>query len=582
MKLAVALVAFLMFTGPAEASEPDFPVYSGDEFNDLFTHARLDGLDDIGPSPAITNSTATDRRIRTIAERRGYLRRPVARGPLVSADGHLVQAPAAAAWRGLQAEARRAGHSISIISAFRGISTQRTVFLRRSNSFSDNAIDARLRWAAPPGYSKHHTGYAIDIARGGGSAFGFGSTAAFRWLAADNNANAKRFGFIPSYPPDASRQGPDPEPWEWTYVGVDAIRCGGFNLGFASGFLAANQTGSLSDLTVCPDYPLTRGATAHYLASVLGLPAADHQFSDVDGLVYSDSVARIAAAGITRGCNPPDNDRFCPTSHLTRAEMAALLVRAFELPAVGADGTFGDVDGSPFEDAIERVAAAGITRGCNPPDNDRFCPDFLVSRRHLHLFLMRALGNRAPPAGETGHHGTFGDDDGSPFEGDIEWLAAQGLTGGCNPPSNDRFCPEDPVTRGQMAAFLNRALVLPKHPETTSFTDLAESPFASDVGAVASAGIGRGCNPPSNDRFCPLAPVTRGQMAAFLARGLGLPVVPTSFNDTGGHVFEHDIAALAGAEITRGCNPPDNDRFCPDQPVTRAELAAFLRRAFEG
>ncbi|MGF1664762.1 MAG: fibronectin type III domain-containing protein [Acidimicrobiia bacterium] len=44
------------------------------------------------------------------------------------------------------------------------------------------------------------------------------------------------------------------------------------------------------------------------------------------------------------------------------------------------------------------------------------------------------------------------------FSADIEWLASTGITRGCNPPANDRFCPEDPVTRGQMAAFLNRAL----------------------------------------------------------------------------------------------------------------------------
>ena len=51
----------------------------------------------------------------------------------------------------------------------------------------------------------------------------------------------------------------------------------------------------------------------------------------------------------------------------------------------------------------------------------------------------------------------FVDDDGI-FEADIEWLAAQGITKGCNPPDNDRFCPDNPVTRGQIAAFLVRAL----------------------------------------------------------------------------------------------------------------------------
>jgi hypothetical protein len=66
--------------------------------------------------------------------------------------------------------------------------------------------------------------------------------------------------------------------------------------------------------------------------------------------------------------------------------------------------------------------------------------------------------------------GTFIDDDGDTHEGGIEAIAAAGITLGCNPPANDRFCPEDTVTRGQMAAFLARARDLP---DTTAdfFTD---------------------------------------------------------------------------------------------------------------
>jgi hypothetical protein len=85
---------------------------------------------------------------------------------------------------------------------------------------------------------------------------------------------------------------------------------------------------------------------------------------------------------------------------------------------------------------------------------------------------------------------------------------------------NDRFCPDDPVTRGQLAAFLVRALGLEvnTHP---GFVDVpAGSTFAGDIGRLATAGITRGCNPPVNDRFCPDDPVTRGQLAAFLHRGL--------------------------------------------------------------
>jgi len=175
------------------------------------------------------------------------------------------------------------------------------------------------------------------------------------------------------------------------------------------------------------------------------------------------------------------------------------------------------------------------------------------------------------------HQGRFADDDDSEFQGDIEWLAGREVTRGCNPPFEDWFCPDAPVTRGQMAAFLTRALGLAAGKNV--FVDDNGSVFEADIGALAAAGITRGCNPPANDEFCPDASVTRGQMAAFLTRGLGLAAASNSFVDDDGSVFEADIGALAAAGITRGCNPPANDEFCPDAAVTRAQMAAFLHRA---
>ncbi|HSO49855.1 MAG TPA: S-layer homology domain-containing protein, partial [Acidimicrobiia bacterium] len=106
-----------------------------------------------------------------------------------------------------------------------------------------------------------------------------------------------------------------------------------------------------------------------------------------------------------------------------------------------------------FENAIDKLGTAGVTQGCNPPANDRFCPDRLVTRGQMAAFLVRALGYSDDGGGDR-----FSDDDGSVFESAIDKLATAGVTQGCNPPVNDRFCPDDPVTRGQMAAFLKRAL----------------------------------------------------------------------------------------------------------------------------
>ncbi len=166
------------------------------------------------------------------------------------------------------------------------------------------------------------------------------------------------------------------------------------------------------------------------------------------------------------------------------------------------------------------------------------------------------------------------------FAGDIWWLSSEGITRGCNPPANSLYCPNGAVTRGQMAAFLVRALDLTASGE--SFADTQGHVFEGDIRRLAEAGITRGCNPPENTLFCPEDSVTRGQMAAFLVRALGLTASGESFADTQGHVFEGDIRRLAEAGITRGCNPPQNTRFCPDDPVTRAQMAAFLRRALGG
>lgn len=71
--------------------------------------------------------------------------------------------------------------------------------------------------------------------------------------------------------------------------------------------------------------------------------------------------------------------------------MAAFLTRAFSLPPGNGQDPFIDDDGSVFEDAIERLAAAGITAGCNPPANDRFCPHDPVTRAQMAAFLKRAI-----------------------------------------------------------------------------------------------------------------------------------------------------------------------------------------------
>ncbi len=180
------------------------------------------------------------------------------------------------------------------------------------------------------------------------------------------------------------------------------------------------------------------------------IPGGFQGFVDDDESAFESDIEWLATEGVRKGCNPPINDRFCPSGVITRGEMAAFLTRFLSLSAAP-DAGFVDVAGSVFADDIDRLAGAGITKGCNPPANDRFCPEAQVTRGQMAAFLARAL--KLPYGGVS----TFGDDDGSVFETEISSLVSAGITKGCNPPSNDRFCPDAPVTREQMAAFLHRA-----------------------------------------------------------------------------------------------------------------------------
>jgi hypothetical protein len=116
----------------------------------------------------------------------------------------------------------------------------------------------------------------------------------------------------------------------------------------------------------------------------------------------------------------------------------------------------------------------------------------------------------------------------------------------------------------------------PRHLETTTFIDVpATHGFFADIEWLAASGITRGCG---EGRFCPGRAVTRGEMAAFLVRAMGYSDDGGGdlFVDDDGSIFEGDIDRLGTAGITRGCAV---DRFCPEQSVTRGEMAAFLYRA---
>jgi hypothetical protein len=167
----------------------------------------------------------------------------------------------------------------------------------------------------------------------------------------------------------------------------------------------------------------------------------------------------------------------------------------------------------------------------------------------------------------------------------IERLYNAGITGGCTTnPLN--YCPEDTVTRAQMAVFLLRGIhgssySPPAVGVSTGFADVPTSHWAAAwIKQFAAEGITSGCG---NGNFCPDTPVTRAQMAVFLLKSKhGVSYTPPAatgvFTDVPvGYWADTWIEQLAAEDITGGCG---GGNYCPDAPVTRAQMAVFLVKTF--
>lgn len=204
-------------------------------------------------------------------------------------------------------------------------------------------------------------------------------------------------------------------------------------MGHAAGTAAAMAISAdiaVQDVPIGPLQALLRSAGA-----VLDDPG------DIGTSTFYDEIRWAYLEGNIGHCAAPGF--FCPTQTVTRGMMAAFMVRALDLPATATD-FFTDDETSSFEDSINRLAAAAITSGCTPTT---FCPTRAVTRAEMATFLDRAYD--FPDT--TADH--FTDDELSSHEGAINRLAEAGIATGCTP---TRFCPSNPVTRGQMMAFLYR------------------------------------------------------------------------------------------------------------------------------
>jgi hypothetical protein len=239
----------------------------------------------------------------------------------------------------------------------------------------------------------------------------------------------------------------------------------------------------------------------------------------LDGQQYS-----LASYTVDPAPDPGAEDRFAVAVQLDGNATVTPYEVFVDNVTLTASQTFADAPLNYWAFSwIKRLYAANITGGCgtNPL---RYCPDDSVTRAQMAVFLLRGIHTSAytPPAIGTGSG--FSDVPPDYWSGAwIKQLAAEGITTGCG---GGNFCPEAPVTRAQMAVFLLRSkhgasYTPPAVGSGTGFGDVPPDYWAAAwIKQLVTEGITSGCG---GGNYCPEAPVTRAQMAVFLVRTFGLP-----------------------------------------------------------
>lgn len=209
--------------------EPMYDIYSGLDFLELYNNFEQNqSLDFL--SKYIYNIKTVDEYIKEKAESRGYVQRGFAKNDdLIYFENVQTRPEVKKAYVMMRDEMMKENIRLHFVSGYRSSTSQRSIFTRKMEILDPNEIptgihdqklDDVLSRSAIPAYSKHHSGYALDFGCGNDYlVFSFAKTPCYDWLSADNFANARKHGFIPSYPDGVDSQGPNPEPWEFVWIG---------------------------------------------------------------------------------------------------------------------------------------------------------------------------------------------------------------------------------------------------------------------------------------------------------------------------------------------------------------------------
>ena len=268
--------------------------------------------------------------------------------------------------------------------------------------------------------------------------------------------------------------------------------------------LTRKSTGSdRDDSSSTPSYPVTPDRADNGAVSVS--PKNAIQGSTVTVKVTPDSGYVVDEVTVTdnRGNELKLTQKGVGTYTFTMPAGQVTVTAAFA-PAAE-QSPFRDVSASDYYyDAVKWAAEEGITSGTSA---DLFSPSAPCTRAQMVTFLWRAAGSP-----NVGGALTFTDvADSAYYAPAVRWAASVGVTSGTGA---GRFSPDDPCTRGQMAAFLYRWQQSPAASGSNPFADVADSDYYyAAVLWAYQKGVTQGV---SANAFAPSAPCTRGQMAMFL------------------------------------------------------------------
>ena len=359
-------------------------------------------------------------------------------------------------------------------------------------------------------------------------------------------------------------------------------------------------------------------AATFFIATIVPFQSAplgaQSTFSDIDGNVHETNIIAIADAGITAGCDTAGT-QYCPGDSVSRGQMASFLARALTLPIPGddivgviADGTDGFAyiddpfstsepayaDGARVDDGLQ-VVLGGVD------DSDVFGISggwtrslVLEGAATVDLLVRYILSQTADyessetsdvvihvdgaAVGTTSAIASIAggdDDDVAATTGWETFNASVDLSAGQHTITVGAYNAAK-TTASEITTLQVSDIALTVAGERGRFGDVSGT-HAANVDAVAAAGITLGCDA-AGTIFCPNDLVTRAQMASFLDRALGLPDGAVTFLDVSGSVHAEAIGAIAAAGITAGCST-DGTRYCPSDFVRRDQMASFLARA---